>query len=59
MKSVKIFVVVLAAVLIGLVVYNSMEDTPLENLGDQISETSRDIGNGIEDACEDISNKNC
>lgn len=35
------------------------EDGPAESLGESLDNAATDAGNAVEDACEEVSNRNC
>ena len=35
------------------------KDGPMENAGETMDNALQDMGNGVEDTCEDVTNENC
>lgn len=45
--------------LLGTLSLTACEDGPAESMGEQIDNAATDVGNAIEDACEDVTDSNC
>ena len=45
--------------LLGTLGLTSCNEGPAERLGEDIDNAATDIGNAVEDACEDVANSNC
>ncbi|GJM11688.1 MAG: hypothetical protein DHS20C12_00910 [Pseudohongiella sp.] len=45
--------------LLGTLSLTACNEGPAERLGSDIDNAATDIGNAVEDACEDVSNSNC
>lgn len=48
----------IAALLVGFTL-TACNEGPAEELGESIDNATTDLGNAVEDACEDVSNRNC
>lgn len=53
MKILALFAIVLS---LGL---TACEQGPMESMGESIDNTATDLGNAVEDACEDVTNAAC
>ena len=45
--------------LFGTLSLTACEEGPAERLGEDIDRAASDVGNAVEDACEEISNRPC
>jgi len=45
--------------LLGALGLTACDEGPAERIGEDIDNAATDIGNAVEDACEDVSNSNC
>ena len=45
--------------LVGTLSLTACEKGPAEKMGEEIDKAAKDVGNAIEDACEDVTQSNC
>lgn len=45
--------------LLGTLSLTACEEGPAERMGSDIDNAAKDVGNAIEDVCEDVTNSNC
>lgn len=45
--------------LLGTLSLTACEKGPAEKMGEEIDNAATDVGNAIEDACEDVTDANC
>lgn len=45
--------------LLGSLALTACDEGPAERLGEDLDNAATDIGNAVEDACEEASNRNC
>lgn len=52
----KIYSVIVLLLTLGL---TACEDGPAEQFGEELDRAAQDVGNAVEDACEELSNRPC